>query len=161
MPKNWCFWIMVLEKTLESSLDCREIKAINPKGNQSWIFIGRTDAEAEAPILWPLDAKNQFTGKDPDAGEDWGQEEKGEAEDEMIGWHYQLNGYEFEWTLGDSEGQGRLACCSPWSHKALDTTQWLNNNLFLGSPLGLKKVADINNSNFGAFHRVALMTQYQ
>ena len=117
----------MLNKTLESPLDTKEIKAINPKGNQSWIFIGRTDAEAEAPILWPLDAKNQFTGKDPDAGEDWGQEEKGEAEDEMIGWHYQLNGYEFEQAPRDGGGQGSLACCSPWGLKESDTTEQLNN----------------------------------
>ena len=94
--KNWCFWTVVLEKTLESPLDCKEIQAVRPKGNQSWIFIGRTDAEVEAPILWPLDVKNWLIGKDPDAGKDWGQEEKGMTEDEMVGWHHQLNGYEFE-----------------------------------------------------------------
>ena len=114
VPKNWCFLIVVLEKTLESPLDCKEIKPVNPKGNQPWIFIGRTDAEA--PILWSPDSKNQLIGKDPDAGKDWRQKEKGAAEDEMVGWHHRLSGHEFEQTLGDSEGQGSLACCSPWGH---------------------------------------------
>ena len=95
-PKNWCFWIVVLKKTLESPLDSKKIQPVDPKGNQSWIFIGRTDAEAETPILWPLEAKNWFIGKDPDAGKDWRQEEKGITEDVMVGWHHQLNGYEFE-----------------------------------------------------------------
>ena len=108
---------MVLEKTLEIPLDSEEIKPVHPEGNQSWIFIGRTDAEAEAPILWPPDAKSWFIVKDPDAGKDRGQEEKRVTEDEMIGWHHQLNGHEFEQTLGDSEGQGSLACCSPWGWK--------------------------------------------
>ena len=107
------FWTVVLEKTLESPLDCKEIKPVNPEGNQSWIFIGRTDAEAEAPILWPPDVKNWFIGKDPDAGQDWRQEEKGTKEDEMVGWHHQLNGHEFEQALGVADGQGGLACCSP------------------------------------------------
>ena len=100
-PKNWCFWTVVLEKTLESPLDCKEIKPVRPKGNQSWIFIGRTDAEAEAPVIWPPDAKNWLIGKDPDAGKDWGQKEKGTTEDEMVGWHHSLNGHEFEqlWEL--------------------------------------------------------------
>ena len=107
---------MVLEKTLESPLDCKEIKPVNPKGNQSWIFIGRTaaEAEAEAPVLWPPDVKSQLIGKDPDPGKDWGQEEKGATEDEMVGWHHRRNGHEFEQTPGDSEGQGSLVCCSPW-----------------------------------------------
>ena len=104
---------MVLEKTLQSSLDCKEIQPVNPKGNQSWIFIGRTDAEAEAPIHWPLDAKSRLIRKDPDVGKDWRQEEKGTTEDEMVGWHHRLNGHEFEQTPGDGEGQGSLACCSP------------------------------------------------
>ena len=98
-PKNWCFWTVVLEKTLESPLDCKEIQIVNPKGNQSWIFIGRNDAEAEALVLWPPDAENWLTGKDPDAGQDWRQE-KGVTEDEMVGWHYQLNGHEFEQAPG-------------------------------------------------------------
>ena len=98
-PKNWCFWTVVLEKTLESPLDCMEIKPVHPKGDQSWILIGRTDPEAEAPILWPLDAKNWLLAKDPDAGKDWRQEEKGMTEDEMVGWHHWLDGHEFEQAL--------------------------------------------------------------
>ena len=121
-PKNWCFWTVVLEKTLESPLDCKEIKPVNHKGNESWIFIGRTDAETDAPILWPPDVKSWFTGKDPDAGKDWGQEEKGMTEDEMVGWHHWLNGHEFEQPLGDSEGQGGLVCFSAWYDKESDTT---------------------------------------
>ena len=114
VPKNWCVWTVVLEKTLESPLDCKEVKPVNPKGNQSWIFTGRIDSEAEAPILWPPDAKSRLIRKDPDAGKDWGQEQKGTTEDVMVGWHHRLNGHEFEQTLGDSEGQGSLACFSPW-----------------------------------------------
>ena len=120
----------MLTRTLESSLDSKENKPINPKGNQLWIFIGRTNAEAETPILWPPDAKSRLIGKDPDAGKDWGQEEKGVTEDEMIGWHQQLNAYEFEQTLGNSGGQGGLVYCSPWGHKKLDTTKGLNNNWY-------------------------------
>ena len=120
VPKNCCFWTVVLEKTLESLLDCKEIKTFNPKGNQPWIFIGRT--EAEALILWPPDVKNQLIGKDPDAGKDWGQEEKEVTEHEMVGWHHWLNGHEFEQTWGDSEGQGSLAHCSSWGHKKPNTT---------------------------------------
>ena len=105
---------MVLEKTVESPLDCKEIHPVHPKGNQSWIFIGRTDADAETPILWPPDVKNWLIGKDLDAGKDWRQEEKGTTEDEMIGWHHRLDGHEFEWTPGVGDGQGGLACCSPW-----------------------------------------------
>ena len=112
--KNWIFQTAELEKSLESHLDCKEIKPVNPKGNQSWIFIGRTDVEAETPILWPRDAKNQLIGKDSYAGKDWRQEEKGMTEDEMVGWHHQINGHNFEQTLGGSEGQGSLVCCSPW-----------------------------------------------
>ena len=126
--KNWCFWTVVLEKTLESPLDCKEIQPVHPKGNQSWIFIGRTDAEAETPILWPPDAKNWLTGKDPDTGEDWRREEKGVTEDEMIGWHHWLDGHEFKQAPGNGEGQGSLACCSPWGLKESDTTKSLNNN---------------------------------
>ena len=119
---EWCFWTVVLEKALKSPLDCKEIKPVSPKGNQPWIFIGRTDAEAEAPILWPPDEKNWLTGKDPDAGKDWRQEEKGITEDEMAGWRHRLDGYESEQALGDGEGQGSLACCSPWGLKEVDTT---------------------------------------
>ena len=126
--KNWCFWTVVLEKTLYSLLDCKDIKPVNHKGNRLWIFIGRTDAEAETPILWPPDMKSQHTGKDPEAGKDWGQEEKGMTEDEMVGWHHWLNGQEFEQAWGDGEGQGSLACCSPQGHKESDTTEQLNKN---------------------------------
>ena len=127
-PKNWCFWIVVLENTLESPLDCKEIQPVHPKGNWPWIFIGRIDAEAEAPILWPPDAKNWFIGKDPDAGKDWRQEEKRTTEEEIVGWHHCLSGHEFDQTQGDSEGKRNLACCSPWGHKVLDRTEWLNKN---------------------------------
>ena len=113
-PKYWCFWTLVLEKTLGSPLNCKEIPLVNPKGNQPWIFIGRIDAEAETPIPWPPDGKNLLIGKDPDAGKDWRQEEKGTAEDEMIGWHHQLDGHEFEQALKFADGQGSLVCCSPW-----------------------------------------------
>ena len=120
-----CFWTVVLEKNLESPLDCKEIQSDHPKGNQSWILIGRTDAEAEAPILWSPDAKNWLIGKDPDAGKDWRQEEKGTTEDEMVGWHHRLNGHEFESGLGVSDGQVSLVCCSPWGLKESDITEWL------------------------------------
>ena len=120
--KNWWFWIVVLEKTLESSLDCKEIKPVNPKGNQSWMFIGRTDAEAEAPTFWLPDVKSWLIGKDPDAGRDWGQEEEGVTEDEIVGWHHRLNGHEFEPAPGDRGGQGSLVCCSPQGHKESDVT---------------------------------------
>ena len=112
VPKNWCFWTVVLEKTLESPLDCKEIQPVHPKGNQSWIFNGRTDAEAEAPILWPPDGKKWLIGKDPDGGKYWRQE-KGMTADEMVEWHQGLDGHEFEQALGVGDGQGSLACCSP------------------------------------------------
>ena len=124
--KNWCFWTMVLEKTLESPLDCKEIQPVHPKGNQSWTFIGRTDAEAETPMLWPPNAKNWLLRKDPYAGKDWGQEEKGITEDEIVGWHHWCCGHEFEQALGIGDGQGSLACCSPWGLKELDMTEQLN-----------------------------------
>ena len=123
-PKNWCFWTVVLEKTLESFLDCKKIKPVHPKGNQSWIFIGRTDAET--PILWPPDAKNWLIGKDPDAWKDWGQEEKGTTEDEMVRWRHRLDGHGFGWTPGVGDGQGGLVCCSSWGRKELDMTEQLN-----------------------------------
>ena len=125
-PKNWCFWTVVLEKTLESPLDCKEIQPVHPKGNQSWIFIGKTDAEAEAPVLWPPDEWSQFIRKDPDAGKDWRREVKEMTEDKKVGWHHWLNGHEFAQAPGAGEGQGSLACCSPWGHKESDTTEWLN-----------------------------------
>ena len=118
----WCFQIVMLDKTVETPLDCKEIKPVNPKGNQSWIFIGRTDGEAEAPRLWPLDTKSQLIRKDPDAGKDWRQEAKGMTEDQMVGWHRRLNGHECEETLGDSEGQGSSVCCIPWGLKESDMT---------------------------------------
>ena len=120
-PKNWCFWTVVLEKTLESPLDCKEIQPGHPKGNQSWIFIGRTDAEAETPILWPPAAKGWLIWKDPDVGKDWRQEEKGP----IVGWHHQLDGHEFEQT-GVGDEQERLACCSSYGHKESDMTEQLN-----------------------------------
>ena len=121
--KNWCFWTVVLEKTLESPLEYKEIQPVHPKGDQSWVFIGRTDVEAETPILWPLDAKSWLIGKDPETGKDWGQEEKGMTEDDMVSWHHQLDGHEFGWTLGIGDGQGGLACCSSWGHKESDATE--------------------------------------
>ena len=124
--KNWCFWTVVLEKTLQSPLDCKEIQPVHPKGDQSWVFIGKTDAEAETPILWSPDVKKWPTGKNPDAGKDWRQEEKGMTEDELVGWHHWLNGYESGWTLGVGDGQGGLVCCSPWGHKKSDKTERLN-----------------------------------
>ena len=126
VPKNWCFWTVVLEKTLESPLHCTEIQAVHPKGDLSWIFIWRTDAEAEDSIFWPPDVKNWLVWKDPDAGKDWRQEEKGMTEDEMVGWHHQLNGHKFVQALGAGDRQGSLACCSPWGHKKSDMTEWLN-----------------------------------
>ena len=120
VPNNWCFRTVVLEKTFESPLDCKEIKPVNPKGNQAWLFIGRTDAEA--PIVWPPNSICQLIGKDPDAGKDWGQKEKRAIEDKMIGWHHRLHGHDFEQTLGYSDGQGSLECCSPWGHKESDMT---------------------------------------
>ena len=120
--KNWCFWTVMLEKTLESPLDCKEIKPVNPKGNQSWIFNGRTDAEAETPILWSSNVKSWLIWKDPDTGKDWKWEEKGTTENEMVGWHHRLDGHEFEQVLGVDDGQGSLECCSPWALKELDMT---------------------------------------
>ena len=125
VPKNWCFWTMVLEKTLESPLDCKEIKPVNPKGNQPWIFIGRTDAEAEAPILWPPDGKIQLTGKDPDAGKDRRQEKKGMTEDGMVGWHLWLNGLQSEQALEDTEDREDYHAVVHGVTES-DTTKWLN-----------------------------------
>ena len=136
--KNWCFWTVVLEKTLESPLDCKEIQPVHSEGDQPWVCFGRTDAKAEAPIFWPPHAKSlgQYFGhlmgrpirKDSDVGKDRKQEEKGKTEDEMVRWHHWLNGHEFEQVLEDGKGQGSLECFSPWGHKELDTTDWLNNN---------------------------------
>ena len=125
VPKNWCLWTVVLEKTLENPLDSKEIKAVNPKGNQSWVFIGRTDVETEAPILWPPDVKSWLIGKYPDAGKDWKQEEKGTTEDEMVGWHHWLNGHELEKTVGD--GEERDYVLPSMGRKESDMTEWLNS----------------------------------
>ena len=124
--KNWCFWTVVLKKTLESPLDCKEIQPVHSKGNQSWIFIGSTDAEAETPVLWPPDVNNWLIGKDTDTVKDWRQEEKGVTEGEMVGWHHWLDGHEFEQALAVDDGQGGLVCCTPWGHKELDRIERLN-----------------------------------
>ena len=124
-PKNWCFWTVVLEKTLEDPLDCKEIQPVHSKGDQSWDFFGRNDAKAETPSTLTTSVKSWLIGKDSDAGRDWGQE-KGMTEDEMAGWHHQLDGREFEWTLGVGNGQGGLVRYNSWGRKELDTTEWLN-----------------------------------
>ena len=124
-PKNWCFWTVVLEKTLESPLGCKEIQPVHPKGDQSWVFIGRTDVEAEAPVIWPPHAKSWLAGKHPDAGKDWGQEEKGMTEDEMVGWHHWLDEHEFDQAPGVADGQGSLVCFSPWGCKESYMTELL------------------------------------
>ena len=125
-PKNWCFWSVVLEKTLESPVDCKEIQPVHPKGNQPWIFTRRNDAEAEVLMLWPPHTKSWLNGKDPDAEKGWGQEEKGTTEDEMAGWHHWRDGRESEWTPGVGDGQGGLECCDSWGRKESDMTERLN-----------------------------------
>ena len=125
-PKNWCFWTVMLEKTLESPLDSKEIQPVHPKGDQSLVLIWTTDVEAETPILWPPDVKSWLIWKDPDAGKDWSQEEKAMTEDEMVGWHHWLNGHEFEQTPGFGDGQGGLVGCGSWGCKESDTTERLN-----------------------------------
>ena len=135
--KNWCFWTVVLEKALDSPLDCKEIQPVHSEGDQSWVFFGRNDAKAENPVLWPPHVKSWLTGKDSDAGRDWGQEEKGTTEDEMAGWHHWLDGHESVWTPGVGDGQGGLECCDSWGRKESDTTERLNwTELILGSSLG-------------------------
>ena len=130
-PKNWCFWTVVLEKTPESPLDCKEIQPVHSK-DQSWVFFGRNDAKAETPALWPPHVRSWLIGKDSDAGRDCGQEEKGTTEDEMAGWHHRLDGREFEWTPGDGDGQGDLVYCNSWGRKESDMTEWLNwTDLFI------------------------------
>ena len=124
--KNWCFWTVMLEKTLESPLDCKKVQPVHPKEDQSWVYFGRTDVEAETPIVWPPHSKNWLIWKDPNAGEDWRQEEKGMTEDEMVGWHHQFNGHGFGWTPGVGDGQGGLECCVWWGCKELNTTEQLN-----------------------------------
>ena len=152
VPKNWCFQILVLEKTLESPLDSKEIKPVHPKGNQPWILIRSTDAEAKSPILWPPDAKNQLKGKDPDSGKGWGQEEKGMTEDEMVGWHHRLNGLEFEQAPENSEGRGGLACCSSRDCKAWDTTEQLALSLFIVRYAGKNSLIFYTVENFLKFY---------
>ena len=125
-PKNWCLWTVVLEKTLESPLDCKEIQPVHSEGDQPWDFFGGNDAEAETTVLWPPHAKSWLIGKDSDAGGDWGQEEKGKPEDEMAGWHHWLYGLESEWTPGVGDGQGGLVCCDSWLHKDSDMMEQLN-----------------------------------
>ena len=125
--KNQCFWTVVLEKTLESPLDCKEIQTVHSKGDHSWVFFERNNAKAKTPILWPPHEKSWLVGKDSDAGRDWGQEEKGTTEDEMAGWHHRLDGRESEWTLGDGDGQGGLGCYDSWGRKESDTTERLNS----------------------------------
>ena len=124
----------MLEKTLESPLDCKEIQPVHPKGDQPWVFIGGTDAEAETPIVWPPDVKNWLFGKDPDAGKDWGKEEKGMTEDEMVGWPHRLDGHGFGWTPGVGDGQGGLVCCNSWGRKESDMTEWLDRAVDVGEP---------------------------
>ena len=157
--KNWCFWTVVLEKTLRNSLDSKEIKPVNPKGNQPWIFTGRTDVEAEAPILRPPDAKDQLIRKDADAGKDWRQEEKGTIEDEMVGWHHRLNGREFEQTPGNGEGQGSLVCCSPCGHKQSHRTERLTPPP--GKPPSSKDNWQIQEGSLAYFELCAPPADYQ
>ena len=133
-PKNWCFWTVMLEKTLESPLDCKEFQPVHSEGDPPWDFFGRNDAKAEAPVLWPPHAKSWLIGKDSDAGRNWCQEEKGTTEDEMAGWHHRLDGRESEWTPGDGDGQGGLACYNSWGRKESDATERLNwTDIFLPS----------------------------
>ena len=139
--KNLCFWTAVLEKTLECPLDCKEIQPVHSKGDQTWVFIGRTDVEAETPILWPSDAKSWLIWKDPDAGKDWGWEEKGTVEDEMVGWHHWLSGHGYGWTPGVGDGQGGLACCDSRGRKESDTTEWLN---WTESVIKITKISSIS-----------------
>ena len=158
---NWCFWAVVLEKTLESPLDYKEIQPVHSEGDQPWDFLGRNDAKAETPVLWPPHAKSWLTGKDSDAGRDWGQEEKGTTEDEMAGWHRWLDGRESEWTLGVGDGQGGLACCNSWGRKELDTTEWLNWRLELFVPLKLARhwqasPVQLNESSPGCKHKLSI-----
>ena len=134
-PKKWCFWTVVLEKTLESPLDCKENQPVHPKVDQSWMFIGRTNAKAETPVLWPPHGKSWLIGKDSDAERGWGQEDKGITEDEMAGWHHWLDGHEFKWTPGVGDGQGGLVCCNSSGHKESNMTEqqsWIELMPFKG-----------------------------
>ena len=144
MPKNWCFWTVVLEKTLESPLDCKEIQQLYSE-DQPWDFFERNDAKAETPVLWPPHAKSWLIGKDSDAGRDGGHEEKGTTEDELAGWHHWLDGRESDWTLGVGDGRGGLACCDSWGRKESDTSEWLkwtelNWNIYFISISGHVKI---------------------
>ena len=150
MRKNWCFWTVVLEKSLESPLDCKEIQSVHPKGDQSWVFIGRTDVEAETPILWHL-MQRWLIWKDPDAGKDWGQEEKGMTEDEIVRWHHRLNGHGFGWTPGVDDGQGGLVCCGSWGCKESYTTDQLNWNELNWTELSLQALF------FANWHHISLL----
>ena len=147
---NWCFWTVVLKKTLESPLDCKEIQPVHSEGDQPWDFFGRNDAKAETPVLWPSHAKSWLIGKDSDAGRDLGQEEKGTTEDEMAGCHHWVNGREPEWTPGVVDGQGGLACCDSWGHKELNTTEqliWSDLNMTRPPDLPLEKPVCRSGSN--------------
>ena len=154
VPENWCFWTVVLEKTLESPLDCKEIQPVHSKGDQPQVFLGRKDAETETPILWPPQEKIWLIVKDSDAGRDWGQEEKGMTEDEMAGWHHRHYGDEFDWTLGVGDGQGGLACCDSWGHKESDMTERLNwtEHLF-GLYYILGPILPLSNPDLLVFHK--------
>ena len=161
MLKNWCSQALVLEKTLERLLDIKEIKPVYPKWNQAWVFIGRTDAEAETPILWPPDAKYWLTRKGPDAWKDWRQEEKGTIEDEMVGWPHRLNGHEFERAPGVGDGQGSLVCCSPWGHKESDMTEQLNWTELLDFSIWMHQVGYWLNTVMLAFALLFRITFYK
>ena len=144
--KNWCFWTVVLEKALESPLDCKEIQPVHSEGHQPWDFFGGTDVEAETPVLWPPHAKSWLIGKDSDAGRDWGQEEEGTTADEMAGWHHWLDGRESEWTPGVADGQGGLACCDSWGRKESDMTERLNWTAMLRENVYLKSYVEPKNA---------------
>ena len=151
-PKNWCFWTLVLEKIPKSPLDCKEIQPVHSKGDQSWVFFGRNDANTETPVLWPPHAKSWLIGKDSDAGRDWGQEEKETTKDEMAGWHHRLDGRESEWTPGVGDGQGGLAYCDSWGRKESDTTERLNWTELSVTQADSIDLIDPRNSSFAEGH---------
>ena len=162
-PRNWCFWTVV-EKTLESPLDCKEIQPVHAGGDQSWDFFGRTDAKAETPVLWPPHVKSWLIGKDLDPGRDLGQEERAMIEDEMAGWYHQLDGHEFEWTPGVGDGQGSLACCDSWGCQELDMTEWLNwtepllySELLLMDLFAQAHAENRKNEHFDLDHRISFL----
>ena len=158
VPKNWCFWTVVLEKTLESALDCKEIQPVHSEGDQPWDFFGRNDAEAETRVLWPCHAKSWLIGKDADAGRDSGQDEKGMTEDEMAGWHHRLDGWEFEQAPGVGDGPGSLACRSPRDHKESDTTEQLDDWTELNWTEWLRIHPDIQGWNLFSAWVISLIT---